>query len=78
MEALGRRLPGVVSLAEAVGQRGDSIEAEAFAYLAVRSVKQLPLSFPTTTGVAAPVTGGRLHRRGTPPERSAVTPPGLP
>jgi anhydro-N-acetylmuramic acid kinase len=78
MEALGRRLPGVVSLAEAVGQRGDSIEAEAFAYLAVRSVKRLPLSFPTTTGVAAPMTGGRLHRPGPPPEVSAVRPPGLP
>ena len=38
--------------------RGDAIEAEAFAFLAVRSLKKLPLSFPSTTGVKYPVTGG--------------------
>ena len=38
--------------------RGDAIEAEAFAFLAVRSLNQLPLSFPSTTGVKFPVTGG--------------------
>ena len=38
--------------------RGDAIEAEAFAFLAVRSLNQLPLSFPSTTGVKLPVTGG--------------------
>ena len=37
--------------------RGDAIEAEAFAFLAVRSLNQLPLSFPSTTGVKFPVTG---------------------
>jgi anhydro-N-acetylmuramic acid kinase len=46
--------------AEAVGWRGDAIEAEAFAYLAARSLKGLPISFPGTTGVAAPMTGGRI------------------
>jgi anhydro-N-acetylmuramic acid kinase len=49
---------------EAVGWRGDAIEAEAFAYLAARSVKGLPLSLPTTTGVRQAMTGGRLHKTG--------------
>ncbi|MDE0060773.1 MAG: anhydro-N-acetylmuramic acid kinase [Defluviicoccus sp.] len=46
---------------EALGWRGDALEAEAFAFLAMRSRRGLPLSLPTTTGVAAPTTGGRLH-----------------
>ena len=62
MEELRRRLSGDVRTAEEVGWRGDFIEAEAFAYLAVRSVKGLPLSLPSTTGVPYPMTGGRLHR----------------
>ena len=44
-----------------LGLNGDATEAEAFAYLAVRSVRGLPLSFPMTTGVREPMTGGRLH-----------------
>ncbi|WP_018996816.1 anhydro-N-acetylmuramic acid kinase [Hirschia maritima] len=43
-----------------VGWRGDAIEAEAFAYLAARSAVGLPISFPETTGVAEPKTGGRF------------------
>ena len=46
---------------EQVGWNGDMLEAEAFAYLAVRSVQGLPLSLPTTTGVKVPVTGGVLY-----------------
>ncbi len=49
-----------VTTAETEGWRGDAIEAEAFAYLAVRAVKGLPISFPGTTGVKAPMTGGRV------------------
>jgi anhydro-N-acetylmuramic acid kinase len=45
-----------------LGWRGDALEAEAFAYLAVRSHLGLPLSVPGTTGVPQPMTGGRLHR----------------
>ena len=37
------------------------LEAQAFGYLAVRSVRGLPLSVPGTTGVKEPVTGGKLH-----------------
>ena len=47
---------------EVLGWNGDAIEAEGFAYLAVRSVLGLPLSLPTTTGVPAPMPGGRLAR----------------
>jgi len=49
-----------VMTADAVGWNSDAIEAQAFAYLAVRSKLGLPISFPMTTGVAKPMTGGRL------------------
>lgn len=59
MAALNMRLDVPCLAAEAVGWRGDTVEAEAIAYLAARSVKGLPLTFEGTTGVARPVTGGR-------------------
>lgn len=62
MDALRARLNVPVIAAEDAGWRGDFIEAEAFAYLAVRTVKGLPLSLPTTTGVPEPMTGGRVHK----------------
>jgi len=46
---------------ESVGWNGDAIEAEAFAFMAVRSLLKLPLSFPSTTGVSEAMTGGDLH-----------------
>lgn len=46
---------------EALGWNGDALEAEAFAWLAVRHLRQLPLSWPETTGVPAPTPGGRLN-----------------
>lgn len=49
-----------VILAEDAGFDGDAMEAEAWAYLAVRSLAGLPLTFPTTTGCRVPVTGGKL------------------
>ena len=42
------------------GWDGDALEAQAFAFLAVRSLRNLPLSFPGTTGVPFPLTGGRI------------------
>ena len=60
MAALARRLAAPVRSVEAVGWQGDALEAQAFAYLAVRSLAGLPLSLPTTTGVAQPTCGGRL------------------
>jgi anhydro-N-acetylmuramic acid kinase len=59
MKALRNKLPSVQA-AEAHGFNGDSIEAEAWAYLAARSQMKLPLSFPMTTGVSEPMTGGVL------------------
>jgi len=49
-----------VKTAESVGWDSDAIEAQAFAYLAVRSRWSLPISFPMTTGVPKPMTGGRV------------------
>lgn len=46
---------------EVVQWNGDMLEAEAFAYLAARSVQGLPLSLPSTTGVRQPVTGGVFY-----------------
>ena len=60
MAALGRRLGASVRPVEALGWEGDALEAQAFAYLAVRSVRGLPLSLPSTTGVPRPMPGGRL------------------
>ena len=62
MRRLGEILAVPVELVEAVGWHGDFIEAECFAYLAVRSQSGLPLSVPGTTGVAAPMLGGELCR----------------
>jgi anhydro-N-acetylmuramic acid kinase len=60
MAMLANRLNVPVAPVEAVGWRGDVLEAEAFAYLAVRSQLGLPLSLPGTTGVPYPMPGGRL------------------
>lgn len=60
LEALAAQDGGQVILADEAGLNGDSMEAEAWAYLAIRSLGGLPLTFPTTTGCREPVTGGRL------------------
>ena len=62
MRMLADALAAPCAPIEAIGADGDAIEAQAFAFLAVRSLHGLPLSFPTTTGVPAPTTGGRLAR----------------
>jgi len=61
LQMLQRRLRVPVRTAEDLGWAGDAIEAQAFAYLAVRSILGLPLSWPGTTGVPAPATGGVRH-----------------
>jgi anhydro-N-acetylmuramic acid kinase len=62
MEAIGRRVRVPAKPVEAVGWHGDALEAQAFAYLAVRSVLGLPLSLPSTTGVLQPCCGGSLFK----------------
>lgn len=62
MEWLSNVLKVPVAPVEDLGWCGDALEAEGFAYLAARHLEGLPLSVPGTTGVKAPVAGGRLHR----------------
>ena len=57
---LDRKLDMKISTTEKVGWISDAVEAQAFAYLAVRSQLGLPISFPATTGVKEPLTGGKL------------------
>jgi anhydro-N-acetylmuramic acid kinase len=60
MDQIGARIGALAHSAEEVGWRGDSIEAEAFAYLAARTRLGLPISFPETTGAPGPLAGGQI------------------
>jgi len=63
MRMLAERLkPARVEGADAAGWSVDSLEAQAFAYMAVRSLRGLPITFPGTTGAPRPLTGGVLAR----------------
>ncbi|WP_024509771.1 anhydro-N-acetylmuramic acid kinase [Bradyrhizobium sp. ARR65] len=63
MRMLRERLaPARVEAANALGWSADAIEAQAFGFLAVRGLKGLPLSYPATTGVPMPMTGGVIAR----------------
>jgi len=64
MKKLSESLKGSVRNIDDFGWNGDAVEAEGFAYLAVRSLLGLPLSLPGTTGVPKPQTGGVLHKAG--------------
>jgi len=57
-----RFAPAEVEAADALGWSADAMEAQAFAYLAARGMKGLPLSYPSTTGVPMPMTGGVIAR----------------
>lgn len=61
MRGLATALSVPIDPVEAQGWDGDALEAQAFAFLAVRALKNLPLSLPTTTGVPYPMPGGRIH-----------------
>jgi len=58
MQELKNRLDAPVKSVDDIGWKGDFLEAQAFGYLAVRSLKGLPLSIPSTTGVPHPLSGG--------------------
>jgi anhydro-N-acetylmuramic acid kinase len=63
MKMLGERLaPATVETADQAGWSADALEAQAFAYLAVRTMRALPLTFPSTTGVRQPTPGGVIAR----------------
>jgi anhydro-N-acetylmuramic acid kinase len=63
MRMLAERLaPACVETADQIGWSADALEAQAFAFLAVRSLKGLPLTFPATTGAPRPMIGGVVVR----------------
>jgi anhydro-N-acetylmuramic acid kinase len=62
MRELSARLPCRVAGADAFGWSVEAMEAQAFAYMAVRRRKNLPITFPLTTGVDAPLAGGLIAR----------------
>ena len=63
MRMLRERLaPASVEVADVLGWASDAIEAQAFGFLAARGLKGLPLSYPATTGVPLPMTGGVIAR----------------
>ena len=61
LAAIAAETGAPVVTAATLGWDGDALEAQAFAFLAVRSLRGLPLTFPTTTGAPKPLSGGRLH-----------------
>lgn len=63
MTMLAARVEAAVAPVEATGHDGDAIEAEAWAYLAVRSLRRLPITYPGTTGAPRPMTGGVLAKK---------------
>ncbi len=69
----GRRNPTMLAMiaertgltpepSDSLGWNGDAMEAEGFAYMAVRTLRNLPISFPGTTGCGERVVGGVIHR----------------
>jgi len=61
MELMTRSLGTPVDPIEAVDLNGDALEAQAFAFLAIRSFYGMPLSLPGTTGAPRPLNGGILY-----------------
>ena len=62
IESIKKRIPNnlkILSIDE-YGINGDYVEAQAFAYLAIRSFLRSPISFPSTTGCTEPSTGGEI------------------
>lgn len=62
MDGLKNALKVPVYPVEQIGWNGDALEAEGFAYMAVRRLLDLPISFPKTTGCKTPLIGGNIHR----------------
>ena len=60
LESIQKKISGKVRIIDSLGIDGGFIESQAFAYLAIRSYLDLPISFPETTGCAEPSTGGAI------------------
>ena len=67
-----RVAPASVTTAESVGWSADALEAQAFAFLAVRTMRGLPLTFPATTGVSGPTRGGAFVHPTTAPRTACA------
>lgn len=65
MKLLAQYCGVAIASVDDLGWDGDAVEAQGFAYLAVRSLRGLPLTFPGTTGINVPLTGGRIASPGT-------------
>jgi anhydro-N-acetylmuramic acid kinase len=61
LRAIAGETGGRIVTAAELGWDGDALEAQAFAFLAVRSLRGLPLTFPGTTGVGRPLSGGKIN-----------------
>jgi anhydro-N-acetylmuramic acid kinase len=66
-------VPGRVETADALGWSADGIEAQAFGYLAVRSIRALPITFPGTTGAPRAISGGLLATATTVPRHGEAS-----
>mgnify|MGYP001965167480 FL=1 len=60
LESIEKKINATVQLIDDLGINGDFVESQAFAYLAIRSYLKLPISFPETTGVKKPCSGGTV------------------
>ncbi len=71
LEQLSKYINSNVEKVDTIGFNGDAIEAQAFAFLAVRSLMAMPLTLPSTTGARFSVTGGVFCPAAASPDRSA-------
>ncbi len=62
LERIRKKISKKIVLMDTMGINGDFIESKAFAYIAIRSLKKLPISFPNTTGCLKPTSGGSIHK----------------
>ena len=67
MQELASRLTGDIHPIESLNLDGDMLEAQAFAFLATRTLRALPISAPSTTGCTTPTTGGQIASPNFPP-----------
>ena len=60
MESIQNKIKGKIFLIDDLNIKGDFVESQAFAYMAIRSFLSLPISFPETTGCNKPTIGGEI------------------
>ena len=58
IKRIEEKIKNKINMIEDLNLNGDFIESQAFAYLAIRSILSLPISFPETTGCSIPTIGG--------------------